>query len=155
MVSRFRSRMTVALLTLTAFMFVGIHNASAGQGQVNPLGQILAILDTLQKSANKELSKVTLYKFREHTVTCTSDRDFLIHVNAFLSPETQLIISADDGGWGLNPEKEVTLRSFTLGGAATHTATIESVSATKTDFTNPTIVTLQTAQGATASCVGS
>jgi len=155
--TRFRLRlpMMVALSTLTVFMFFGVDNAIAGQGQSSAIGQVLALLEKLQKTVDKELSKVTLYKFTDHTVVCTSDHDFLIHVNAFLSAETQIFISADGGGWGLNPEQGIELRSFTLGGAGNHTTRIDYVSATKPSFTNPTIVTLQTAQDAVASCTGS
>lgn len=73
-------------------------------------------------------------------VDCTSDEDFLIH---YLG-SGDATVSHGEGGIAFNGDPDTALRSFTIGSSAGETITIE-----ERTFA---FVTLQTTEGATASC---
>lgn len=110
--------------------------------------QLIDLQGSVAVLSAAQFSKVMQFTLRGKVISCTSDHDFLIYVNTFAIDQAFTFLQTDAQSLGVqNVSGHPALTSFTLGGAAGHTAGVQF-------FFDPNfaMITLQTAQGAIADC---
>jgi hypothetical protein len=143
-------------LTLAASLAVALSAPLLARGDDGGLKMVQQQLTDLQSSvavlSAAQFSKVMQFTLRGRVISCTSDHDFLIYVNTFTPDQTFTSPQADAQALTVqNVSGHVTLTSFTLGGAAGHTAGVQFFNV-GTPEPNFAMITLQTVQGAIADC---
>src|SRR5262249_7280453 len=123
-----------------------------------PLATIYHAIQDLQTSVNNltnkvnaipttQFSLVKTFLLSGHQLECTSDQDFWLYVSLLAPAGSWVVLELDGAGSSFMMDPSQRPVSFTLGGAGGHKAGAEVTPATGLFY-----ATLQTTQGATASC---
>ena len=104
---------------------------------------VSAIAELQSSQFNQVITEPIINAFADNTVTCTSDRNFLVHIAGHIEDGVNLQLSLTSAGTTSRTMDGLTIIGETIGGDAGDTLTITGPSG---------FITLQTESGAIATC---